>query len=141
MTKVFDYIIDLKPEESWEKTLQFWNLRKGRIRYHIRDNYFFVDRGMSLSGCSACSYGEKYQMKFFIVGNEPDKTQVTVNVRLKFGSGAQWKIASNLMKEWALFVGTVPQEFGQKWFIITKALFWVWSIIIIIVIIIFSLSY
>ena len=141
MTKIFEYIVNAKPEIVWEKTLLFWNQRKGRVRYHTRDNMFFIDKGMSMSGCRTCSYGEKYEMKFFNVKDEPEKTIVKVSVRLKLGTGTQWKIASDTLRNWALVVGTTPQEFGQIWAIVTKMIAWGIIIALVIVFIIFSLSY
>ena len=105
MERTIEYEIKKKPEEVWEKTVKFWNIRKKK-KYTVHENTLYVSQGLSCRGLSYFSYGEKYKIKVYKVKENPEKTKVEVKVKLRLGTGAQWAVASDTLKEWAIAVGT-----------------------------------
>ncbi len=83
------YSINLPLDEVWNRTLGFWENKRGKIKdQKIMSNNLFcsleIRRGFSMT-----SNGEKYQMNFGF-NLQDNMTYVSVEVSLAFGNGMQW---------------------------------------------------
>jgi len=134
MAKVLEFIVNSPLEEVWEKTMRFWEVK----RCKIIDPAFSQDdqsRIMDVShGAGMISWGEDYTLELFRLPEDSKKTRVVVQIRLTFGYGTAWYAASKMLKEWALFVGTQPQEFAKGLFYGT----WIGLVACIVLIIVIS---
>jgi len=108
--RIFSYIVNFPLKEAWERNLAFWNSGYGKIEA-ISDNVVQVKTGFNLSLLYS-SYGERYTIILMQNVNNPNITIVQIEIKLRFGFGFQWKRASDILKNWALFLGTGPVEFG-----------------------------
>ena len=83
------YYINLPLDEVWNRTLGFWENKRGKINDQkiMSNNLFYsleIQRGLSMT-----SNGEKYQMNFGF-NFKDNTTYVSVEVSLAFGNGMQW---------------------------------------------------
>ncbi len=106
------YAINLSLEDVWNKTLEFFENHKGKIKDHyISTNNIYrklrMRRGFS-AHLYGTSIGETYEMAF---GYNPSDSTTYVSVGVKysnFGRGVPSKVPKDIMKKWAYEMGITP---------------------------------
>ncbi len=109
MAKEIDYRVPLNVADTWQRTLDHWEVQKVKTR--IKRAEVAPDQSHGIMEIeqmpSFTSWGQNYVMEFTPV--DQNTTAVHVRVWLNWGTGMQWMKPNDVLKKWAASVGA-PHE-------------------------------
>ncbi len=121
--RIFNYTVPINLEQTWDMSWTHWSAQ-GNCRI-VNHQFYPDDKGrmfMVKHSAGMNSWGENYTFILFRDENNPQITQVRVEISLSFGWGAQWYVPYKQMVKWCTVMGVEPIVFGKKEFIITWAI-------------------